>query len=218
MTSPSVTSYASRPARTCASVLLPEPLGPMMEWTSPAFTFRFTPLRISWLPTFAWRFLISSIAHLSADWSKDFAGSSAGRPKRARSQGGARAAPRAEHAGDPGAPPRGRPPPRRSSFPRDPLADAPLEAHAEQLLRLDGELHGQLAEDLLAEAPDDQRDRVLHRDAALLAVENLVLADLGRGRLVLHAGRGVLHLDVGEGVGAALVAEQQRVALREERH
>src|SRR5574341_2146523 len=47
-----------------------------------------------------------------------------------------------------------------------PLPDAPLEAHTEQLLRLDGELHGQLAEDLLAEAPDDQRDRVLHGDAA----------------------------------------------------
>src|SRR5207253_9595913 len=59
----------------------------------------------------------------------------------------------------------------------------------------------------------DHRHRVLGRDAALLAVEELVLADLrGRG-LVLHARGGVGHLDVGCRVGAAAVAEQQRVAL-----
>src|SRR5216683_3027735 len=50
----------SRRARTCASVLLPEPFGPMIECTSPAFTFRSMPLRISWLSTLTCRFLISS--------------------------------------------------------------------------------------------------------------------------------------------------------------
>jgi hypothetical protein len=51
-------------------------------------------------------------------------------------------------------------------------------------------------------------------DAALVAIEDLVLADLrGRG-LVLHARRRVLHLDVRERVRAALVAQQQRIALR----
>ena len=36
--SPPVTSYVSRRASTCASVLLPEPFGPMIECTSPAFS------------------------------------------------------------------------------------------------------------------------------------------------------------------------------------
>src|SRR5438270_9561162 len=59
-TSPSVTSYISRPARTPASVLLPEPFGPMMACTSPALTVRSMPFRISRSPTVACRFLISS--------------------------------------------------------------------------------------------------------------------------------------------------------------
>src|SRR5690606_34175181 len=92
-------------------------------------------------------------------------------------------------------------------------SDRALQAHFQQLLGLDRELHRQLAEDLLAEAVDDQRDRVLLGDAAAAAVEQLVLADLGGGGLVLDRGAGVPHLDVGEGVGAALLADQQAVAL-----
>src|SRR5262249_31893918 len=60
-TSPSVTVKASRPARTPARVLLPEPLGPMMACTSPAFTLRSTPRRISLSSTRAWRLKIVSI-------------------------------------------------------------------------------------------------------------------------------------------------------------
>ena len=56
-------------------------------------------------------------------------------------------------------------------------------------------------------------DRVLVGQAALAAVEQLVLADLRGGRLVLDLGRAVLDLDVGHGVGAAAVADQHRVAL-----
>src|SRR5262249_37143163 len=58
---PPVTSYAGLPARTWASVLFPEPLGPMTACTSPAFTVRSRPLRISLSPTTAWRSLISNI-------------------------------------------------------------------------------------------------------------------------------------------------------------
>src|SRR6185503_15199016 len=93
-------------------------------------------------------------------------------------------------------------------------ADAALEADAEQLLRLHGELHRQLAEDLLAEAVDDHRDRVLRLQAALPAVEQLVLSDLGRRGLVLEPRRAVLHLDVRKGVRAAVAPHQERVALR----
>src|SRR5690606_13371353 len=52
---------ASRPDRTLVRVLLPEPLGPMMAWTSPGRMVRFRPLRISLSSIFAFRFLISSM-------------------------------------------------------------------------------------------------------------------------------------------------------------
>ncbi len=67
--------------------------------------------------------------------------------------------------------------------------DGSFEAHAQELLRLDGELHGQLPQDLFAESVDDQVDRVLFAQAALPAVEELVLADARRGRLVLDGAR-----------------------------
>src|SRR3546814_5461496 len=93
------------------------------------------------------------------------------------------------------------------------LTDAAFQRDADQLLRLDGELHGELLHDLAAEAVHHQGDGVLLRQAALAAVEQLVLADARGGRLVLDDRLAVLGLDVGHRVGAALVADQQRVAL-----
>jgi len=61
---PLVTSKVSRPASTCDSVLLPEPLGPMMACTSPGRTTRSMPLRISFSPTRACSPRISSIGAL----------------------------------------------------------------------------------------------------------------------------------------------------------
>src|SRR5882757_8863139 len=58
--SPRVTSYVWRRDSTCASVLFPEPFGPIMECTSPALMVRSTPLRISCPSTLACRFLILS--------------------------------------------------------------------------------------------------------------------------------------------------------------
>src|SRR2546429_8963131 len=73
--------------------------------------------------------------------------------------------------------------PRRISFPStvawrsvissSGLANGPLQADAQQVLRLHRELHRQLLEDFLAEAVDDHRDRVLGGEAPLLAVEDL---------------------------------------------
>src|ERR671937_1418124 len=94
------------------------------------------------------------------------------------------------------------------------LSHAVLKLQPEQALRLDGELHRQLAEHVLAEAVDDQGDGVLLRDAALLEVEELLLADARGRRLVLDARRVVHHLDVGEGVRARAAADEHRVALR----
>ena len=90
-----------------------------------------------------------------------------------------------------------------------------FEAHGQQVLRLNRELHRQLLEHLLAKAAHDHVHRILVGNAALQAVEQLVFADLRGARLVLHRRGGVLHFDVREGVGAALAADQQRIALRE---
>src|SRR5882762_10542430 len=57
---PLVTSYDGFPASTCASVDLPEPFGPITACTSPAFTLREMPFRISRSPIPACRSFISS--------------------------------------------------------------------------------------------------------------------------------------------------------------
>src|ERR1041385_8544809 len=95
------------------------------------------------------------------------------------------------------------------------LADAAFQADAQEFLGFDGEFHGQLAEDLLAKAVHDHVHGVLGGDAARVAVKDLVLADLRRAGLVLDTRRGVLHFDVREGMRAAFVADEQRIALRE---
>src|SRR3990172_1540069 len=95
------------------------------------------------------------------------------------------------------------------------LANGPFETHLQQLRGFHRELERQLLEHAPAEAVDDHLLGVLLRDAALPAVEELVVADLGGGSLVLHAGRRVAHLDVGHGVGATLVAYQQGIAAGE---
>src|SRR5215510_10866317 len=90
-------------------------------------------------------------------------------------------------------------------------ADAAFEAHAEQLLRFDRELHRQLAEDFFAETVHDHVHGVLRRDTPGVAVKNLVLTNL-RGRcLMLDLAGAVLHFDIGERVRAALVADEQRI-------
>src|SRR5690606_11485367 len=150
------------------SVDLPAPLGPMMACTSPGFTSRVSPLRISRPLTDAWRFSIFSIVRDSGLGTRDSEG--------------------------------------RSS-------DGAFQRYFQELLGFDGEFHRQLAEHLLAGAVDDHRDRVLLADAAATAIEQLVVADLGGRCLVLDGGRRVPDLDVGEGMGAALLADQHRVAL-----
>src|SRR5947207_4307660 len=91
------------------------------------------------------------------------------------------------------------------------LTDASFEGDAKQLLRLHRELHRQLLEHLAAEAAYDHRHCVLGAQSPLLAVEDLVLADLRCRSLMLQSGSVILHLDVGEGVRATVVADQHRV-------
>ena len=59
-----------------------------------------------------------------------------------------------------------------------PLADSTFERDAEQLLRLDGKLHGELLQHLLGLAVDDEPDGLLCRNATMIAIEKLVLGDL----------------------------------------
>src|SRR2546427_12015252 len=61
---PVVMMYAGFPASTWASVLLPEPLGPMMACTSPACTVRSMPRRMGLPSTVTCRFLMVSISPL----------------------------------------------------------------------------------------------------------------------------------------------------------
>src|SRR5688572_4323408 len=128
----------------------------MMACTSPLFTLKLMPRRMSLVPPRTCRFVISNIS----------------------------------------------------------LSYRPFEADAQQLLRFHGELHGQLAEHVLAESVDDHVDGVFGREAALTQVENLVLADLRRGRFVLDLRARVADFEIGKRVRAALVADEQRVALR----
>src|SRR5581483_3991666 len=91
--------------------------------------------------------------------------------------------------------------------------DAPFEADPDQLLRLDGELHRQMLDHVLDEAVDDERHRFLGAESAAPGIEELVVGYLRGGRLVLEVERGVLGLDVGDGVGPALVADEERIAV-----
>ncbi|KIU01712.1 hypothetical protein QU38_00215, partial [Staphylococcus aureus] len=92
------------------------------------------------------------------------------------------------------------------------ITHAAFERDRDQLLRLDRELHRQLLQHVLDEAVDHQRHRFFLRQATLHAVEQHVLGDLRGGGLVLEQCRRVLRFDVGNGMRAALVADQQRVA------
>ena len=74
--------------------------------------------------------------------------------------------------------------------------------------------HGQVLQHLFAKSVDDHGHRVLGRKTPALAVKQLVVANFRCGRLVLHMGRGVLDFDIGHRMGAALVADQQGIALR----
>src|SRR5579871_1505102 len=73
------------------------------------------------------------------------------------------------------------------------LTDASFQTDSQQLLGFHCEFHGQLAKNFFAEAVHDHGNRVFRGDAALPAIEDLVLADLRGGSFMLHLRRGVLH-------------------------
>ncbi len=59
---PSVTSYTGLPIRTFDSVDFPEPLGPIIAWTSPGLISKLIPFKIGVSSTFACKFVIFNIS------------------------------------------------------------------------------------------------------------------------------------------------------------
>ena len=94
------------------------------------------------------------------------------------------------------------------------LADAVFELERQQLLRFYRKLHGQLLEHFFTESIDDGGNRILPRDASLLEIEQLLLADLGGRRFVFQLNGTVGGLDIGKSMRAALITHQHAVALR----
>ena len=71
VTVPSVTSYPDLPMMTAANVDFPAPFGPMTACTSPELTVILIPLRISFPPTVARRFFISSVLMVSCSFQSE---------------------------------------------------------------------------------------------------------------------------------------------------
>jgi hypothetical protein len=72
---------------------------------------------------------------------------------------------------------------------------------------------GKLVQHLPGIPVDDQGYRFLRIDPALVEIEDLVFPDLGRRRLVLYRGGIVFRFDIREGMSAAPIPDQQRIAL-----
>ena len=96
----------------------------------------------------------------------------------------------------------------------DPLDEAPPHLHSlDEAVELEGVLHRELLGDRLDEAAHDHRHRLVLGQPAAHQVEELVVADLGDGRLVAHGHVVLADVDVGVGVAAADRVDEQRVAL-----
>src|SRR3977135_2696250 len=191
---------------TWLSVDLPEPFGPMMACTSPLFTVRESPWRISRSSTRTCRFLTSSsgitffhffLVLRSAEGASRRTGPTiffshpSSRPPRALVRLAAT-----------------RPPQDES------LSDRAFQRDRDQLLRLDRELHRQLLQHVLYKAIDHKTDGLFLPQPAPRAIKTHILGNLRGGRFVLEQRGGILRFDIGHGVRAAFVADQERVAGR----
>src|SRR3954449_889825 len=92
------------------------------------------------------------------------------------------------------------------------LANRALHLELDQAVHLDRVLHGELLDDRLDEAVDDQLRGLLLVDAVRLQVEELLLADLRDGGLVADVDVVLADANRGVGVRARLRVEQERVA------
>src|SRR5216683_4787023 len=184
---------------TWLSVDLPEPFGPMMACTSPLFTVSESPWRISRSSTRTCRSLTSSSGITFFRFFLVLTSA-----KGAFRRTGADTNPLFSSFETAAA----RPPLDEV------LSDAALQRDRDQFLRLDREFHRQLLQHVFHESINHEADGLFLRQPALHAIEQHVLGNLRRGRLMLEQRRGVLRLDIGHRVRAAFVADQQRIARR----
>jgi hypothetical protein len=84
-----------------------------------------------------------------------------------------------------------------------------FECDCEESLSLDGKLHWEFVHDFFGVAVDDEGNGFFGRDAALVAVEELVFGDFGCCGFVLDDGGVVEDVDIRECVSAAGGAEQE---------
>src|SRR6202043_3537860 len=134
----------------------------MIACTSPAFTARSRPLRISLPSISTCRFLISNSVIVFNPILRTFFRSF---PRKRESSSGSPLARGRAGCGS---------------------SDRSLERNRDQLLSLDRELHRQLLQHVLDEAVHDERSRLLRRQAALAAIEQHLLGNLRGRRLVLE--------------------------------
>src|SRR6266568_1487380 len=102
---------------------------------------------------------------------------------------------------------------QHSTQPRT-LPNAAFQTHTQQLLRFHGKLHRQFLEHALTESIHNHRYSVFALDPALTQIEHLIFANLRSRSLVLHPSRRISDFDIRERMRAALISDQQRVALR----
>src|SRR6478672_3414896 len=91
------------------------------------------------------------------------------------------------------------------------LPNRALHLQLDQAVHLDRVLHRQLAGEGLDEPAHDHAGSLFLREAAAHQVEELLLADLGDGRLVADVDVALVHLDVRVRVGARLLVEDEGV-------
>src|SRR5919112_5407435 len=120
--------------------------------------------------------------------------------------------PRSENRGEPSK--RARPTKSCSSICSfDPLTDRAFHLQLDQAVQLDGVLQRKLLRNGLDKAVDDHRYGLFLGEPAAHQVEELVLTDLGDGRLVLGVNLLLLDLDVRVRVRPRVLIKQERVAL-----
>src|ERR1700704_1311228 len=185
---------------TWLSVDLPEPFGPMMACTSPLFTVSESPWRISFSSTRTCRFLTSSSGITYFRFSSAFL------VLRSAEGASRRTCPTIFFPFSSFETAAVRPPQDEASSNRT------FQTDRNQLLRLNREFHRQLLQHVFHETVDHEADGLFLRQPALHAIEQHVLGNLRRGRFMLEQRRRILGLDIGHGMGAAFIADQQRVA------
>ena len=86
-----------------------------------------------------------------------------------------------------------------------------LKRYAQQFLRLHCEFHWKFIEHLLSISVNDKSNSLFGRYAALIAIEELLLADFARRRFMFHHSRVVVDVHIRERVRTAVATQQEGI-------